>query len=44
MKQTMYESPEIFYEDMPAENGFLGSGDTGESQLSDFNEVSTDWD
>lgn len=47
MKQTaklIYEMPEILFEDMPAENGFLGSGDMADTpQVSDLDEVSTDW-
>lgn len=41
-KNSMYESPEIFVEELPAESGFLGSGDTS-SQMNDLQEVETDW-
>ena len=38
----MYESPEIFMEEIPAENGFLGSNDVN-SQFNDLGEENTDW-
>lgn len=42
MKKRMYESPEILMEEIPAENGFLGSNDEN-SQFNDMTEVDTDW-
>lgn len=39
----MYESPEILMEEIPAENGFLGSNDENSQFNNDLTEVDADW-